>query len=150
MALATLTVKVEGNPYMDGSIDPFRVICDWKSTDGGAVSKAICSTYAAQKEYGNFGPLPTKIRGILRQAQTSPGLLGVPATEPPTAAYDITILDALGLDVMAGKLADRSATASEIVASGDVYIDSELTLTIASAGNETHGRIILTFDPMEP
>jgi len=146
MADATLEVKVEGNPFMDGTAR-FKIIGDWLSATGGTVSLAIASTYAAQKPYGDFGPLPAKILGRLVSIETIPGALGVPATDPPTAAYDITLLDAYGYDVAGGLLADRSATAAEkIVPTGDLIIDSELTLTIAAAGDANKGRIIMEFE----
>jgi len=152
MSASTLTVKVEGNPFMDGYKDSFKVILDWKSEGGGAgsVSKAICSTYAAQKTFGDFSALPKKIRGIFQSFETIPGLLGDKTTTCPTDAYDITLLNAYGYDVMGGNGANRSSSVAQFVtATSDVNIDSDLTLTIAAAGDDKTGRIILYFKPLE-
>jgi len=72
-----------------------------------------------------------------------------PDTTAPTAAYDITITDAYGADIMGGKLADRSATASEQVVPyiGALYgsrpIGGALTLNITNAGDSKKGSVIL-------
>ena len=146
--LATLTVTVEGNPQMDRT-EPYKVILDWLSTDLGVVSIAIASTYAAaQKAIGYARPQPSKLQGYIKGIETSPGTLGAPATNPPTALYDITLLDAYSYDVAGGSLADRSNTAAEeVIPTSPIPIDSELTLTIAAAGNAKHGRMILFIDP---
>lgn len=56
-----------------------------------------------------------------------------PGTTNPTAAYDIVINNADGLDLMGGALADRSATAAEAAFSNSTTgaIDSALTLGIS-------------------
>jgi len=64
-----LTVKVEGNPFLDGCKDQAKIILDWQSAADGTVSLAICSTYSAQKPYGDFGPLPSKVRGKISAVQ---------------------------------------------------------------------------------
>ena len=49
--------------------------------------------------------------------RTIDGVVGVVETDPgstaPTAAYDITLKNSGGVDIMGGKLGDRSATATE-------------------------------------
>lgn len=143
---ATLTVKVEGNPYMDGT-GRFKIIGDWVSHTDGTVALGFASTYAAQKPYGDFGPLPKKIVGVLKSVETIPGALGVPATNPPTDQYDITLLDNYSYDVASGNLANRSATVAEkVFPTSDIIVDSDLTLTIANAGSGLKGRIILEFE----
>ena len=139
-----LIVTVEGNPFMDDR-DNYRIILDWTSAAAGTVSIAIASTFAAaQKAIGYALAQPSKIQGYLKSVETLPGLLGVAATDPPTASYDITLLDPYSYDVCGGDLADRSATAAEkIVPTSDIRLDSEITLTIASAGDDNHGRIIM-------
>jgi len=138
--LATLTVTMS-NPYGDMA-DPNKIVLDWKSTDLGVVSIAICSTFATAQ--GAMKVSPKKLRGFIRAIETIPGLLGDLTTTLPTTLYDITILDAYGLDVTAGVLADRSAAVAETeVPISPLYVDSELTLTIANAGNAKTGRIII-------
>jgi hypothetical protein len=149
MADDTLTVTVQKNPFMDGG--PFTVILDWMSDDAGAVSLAIASTYAAQLPFGPFGPKPGKVQGVLRSIETIPGLSGDLTTTLPTDQYDITILDKYGLDVLAGVGMNRDdGIAEKVVAgAGKIIVDSELTLTIAAAGDNTTGRVILEFEPLE-
>ena len=149
MSLATLTVTAQKNPSLDGSVGGnFSVTLDWLSTDGGAVSLAICSTYSAAQLAANpFSFQPAKILGVIRSIETIPGLLGAPATNPPTDLYDITLLDKYSLDIAGGQLADRSATvAQKVVPASKIIIDSEITLTIANAGNAKNGRIIMEFE----
>ena len=57
-----------------------------------------------------------------------------PGTTAPTANYDITLTDTDGVDIMAGDLADRSATVSEQedAAYGSRYVEGILTLTITN------------------
>ena len=76
----------------------------------------------------------------LVEAQTNPGATA------PQALYDITLTNADGIDLMGGKLANRSATASEAaapeVAAGVPWprpIDGALTLTIT--GNNVNSAI---------
>jgi hypothetical protein len=142
---ATLSVKVEGNPYMDGTAR-FKIIGDWVSHTDGAVALGIASTYAAQKPYGDT-ILPTKILGVLKSVETIPGALGVPATNPPTDQYDVTLVDNYGFDVAGGNLANRSNTVAEkVYPTSEIIVDSDLTLTIAAAGSGLKGRIILEFE----
>jgi len=56
----------------------------------------------------------------------------IPGTVNPTAAWDATLTDASGADLMGGALANRSASAAEIAHPATVAkaIDSTLTLTI--------------------
>ncbi len=60
------------------------------------------------------------IRGIIDQIITDPDTSVAPAIEDssgraPTTLYDITLTNTIGLDVAGGALANRSATATEIV-----------------------------------
>ena len=147
MSLASLTVTVHHNPFLDGRA-PARIILDWLATDGGAVSLRVCSTLSTANlslAGGNMAAIqPSKIRGILEKIETVPGLLGDLTTTLPTALYDITLLDAYGNDVADTTLMNRSGTVAEVVLYSHKYImDTDLTLTIANAGNATTGRIII-------
>lgn len=145
--LATLTVWTD-NAFMDGGMTAdYKIRLDWKSTDLGVVSLAIASTYAAaQLALGGLHIQPTLIRGRLVSIETIPGLLGDKLTTCPTTLYDITLLDPYALDIADGTLGDRSASlAEQVVFDTPIKIDSELTLTIAAAGDAKTGRMILHF-----
>lgn len=142
--LATLTVTMS-NPYGDMA-DPNKVILDWLSTDLGVVSIDICSTYATA--VGGMRVFPSKLQGFLRSIETAPGLYGDLATTVPTTLYDITLLDPYGYDIAGGVLADRSEAVAQVkIPTEPLYIDSEITLTIAAAGDAKTGRIILELVP---
>ena len=144
-----LTVTAEVNPFLDG-VEGARVVLDWVSANAGTVSLAIASTYATAvaARGGLGGPRPSKIRGKIVGFETAPGLNGDLTTALPTDAYDITLLDAYSLDVLDGVGANRSGTVSEAIYPNDpIPVDSELTLTIASAGDTKKGRIIMHLDP---
>ena len=143
----SLVVTVNHNPYLDGR-DPANIVLDWVSAGDGTVSLPISITLAAANlaaAGGNTAVLqPTKLRGVLHKIETIPGLKGDKATDTPTALYDITLLDAYGLDVADGTIINRSATVAEVVVYSQKYIlDTELTLTIANAGDTKKGRIII-------
>lgn len=87
--------------------------------------------------------ITTAIKGLhLVEVRTNPGATA------PQAAYDIVLNDADGIDLMGGKLADRSATASEAAAPAiatGVYwpraIDGALTLVITN--NNVNSAVIV-------
>jgi hypothetical protein len=140
----TLTMS---NPFAQGGDN--KVVADWTATAGGAVSVALCSTFAAAQlsTYKYASPQPSKFRGKLVKAETAPGASGDLATTLPTAAYDITLLDAYSQDIASGYLEDRSGTVAEQwVPIQPVSVDDDITLTIANAGASTKGRIILHFE----
>ena len=71
-----------------------------------------------------------------------------PGATAPQAAYDITLTDSDGIDLMGGRMADRSATASEAavpeIASGVPWprpVDGALTLTITN--NNVNSAIVV-------
>jgi hypothetical protein len=144
---AALTVSTD-NEYFNPKLSVLKscvVTLDWTSTDLGVVSLGIVSTYnTAVTASGHHHPYVTGIKGRISAIETIPGLLGIPATDPPTNLYDITLLDAYGYDVADGNLGDRSSTvAQKLVFDTPVPVDGELTLTIAAAGNALHGRVII-------
>lgn len=145
-ALSVTTNNKWMSPHDDHVNSPCIITLDWTSTDLGAVSLGICSTYnAAWLAAGKQLPYVAAINGRISSIETIPGLLGVPATDPPTNLYDITLLDAYGYDVADGNLGDLSSSlAKTLVFDTPIPINSELTLTISAAGNALHGRIIIT------
>ena len=73
-----------------------------------------------------------------------------PGTTAPTGAYDVTLLDSDGMDVMGGQLADLSATvtAQFVPAIGSVYgtrfVRGPLTMTLSgNSVNSANGEIII-------
>jgi len=62
----------------------------------------------------------------ITKAQTNPG------STPPTAAYDITLVDADGSDILDGELLDRSASLTEIAVVAVQIPSGGLTFTIAN------------------
>jgi hypothetical protein len=148
----SLTVTANHNPFLDGRA-PTQIVLDWIAAVDGTVSTAMCATYAAKNlsdAGGNTSALqPAKVRGIIQSIQTAPGLNGDLTTSLPTA-YDLTLLDKYGYDVAETKLMGRSAAVSENVEyPHKKVIDSELTVTIANAGNGTKGRIIINLSESE-
>lgn len=140
----SLTVTINGNQFLNGLHDRAEIILDWVSAAGGTVSQAIATVYSAAQDAVGQRVKPTKIRGNILSIETIPGLLGDLTTDLPTAAYDITLLNVYSIDVVAGALANRSGTAGEkLVCSSPIPIDSEITLTIAAAGDTKKGRIII-------
>lgn len=119
-ALAAGTVTVSEETV--GSVK--KVVFTWTSSAGGAADAT--TTYA----YNG---------AILR-------LITIPDSgTAPTALYDITVVDEDGVDVLAGAGADRSATATEQVATTSlgVVANDKLTLHITNAGNANKGTTIV-------
>jgi hypothetical protein len=112
-----------------------KYIIDWLSDGSGVVT----ATFAAL----GLG----KVSGWLKSIEAIPGALGIPATNPPSDDYDITLTNVYGFDIAEGTLADRSNTVAEKVTpnSEAAYLDEELTLNISGAGASNQGRLILVF-----
>jgi hypothetical protein len=141
-----LVVTVNHNPFLDGRM-PEIVILDWTADASGNVALPVASTYAKQllAAAGNNPSVvqPVKVRGELALIETIPGALGVPATNPPTAAYNATITDKYACDITQGVLTGISdSAAQQFLPKPTIQIDSELTLNISGAGANRQGRII--------
>jgi hypothetical protein len=103
-----------------------RVKFTWTCSSAGAYSEA--STY--------------RYNGKVLQLISTPGT----SDDAPTTLYDIYVYDTDSVDILGGKGADRSATATEYVDSsaGLGYVKSStLTLTIANAGDVATGSVWL-------
>jgi hypothetical protein len=103
-----------------------QIIWDWKSTDLGGVTSATSNCYTGR---------------LLYVAQI-PGLVA----EQPTDQYDVTVTDANGVDILVGLGADLTNVANTYKSDVDglgCVVESKLTLTIAAAGDEKHGKTIL-------
>ena len=150
----SIVVTADENPFLDGRT-PVKITVDWVSATGGTVSLGIAAALAAANlAASGKNPAsiqPSKIRGDLRMIETIPGASGDKTTLLPTS-YGLSLLDAYGLNVAAqvGTLTGRSASIAEaVLATKEVPVDSELTFTIASAGDGKAGRAILHFKESE-
>jgi len=82
------------------------------------------------------------INGWVTDVVTDPGATA------PQALYDVTLTDKYGVDISAGDLADRSATASEHVQIGGYPVYGPLTLNITSNNvNAAVGTVAIFFVP---
>lgn len=103
-----------------------RIMWDWLSTDAGVVTSQTTFGYD----------------GLLERVVFDPD----PAPTQPTAAYDVTITDDDGNDVLADLGADLSNSATVVKTHADgltAVAGSKLTLNVANAGNATGGVIIV-------
>jgi hypothetical protein len=106
--------------------DVHKIKWTWKSATGGAVSSATTNRYTGQ----------------LLEVVFDPDAAGT----QPTDAYDVTILDGDGVDVLNGNGANLSNAANVMKVQSDglgCVESSTLTLTIANAGDEKGGVAIL-------
>lgn len=133
--MAGTITAVEANVISLG--DSMREITiDWTSDSNGDVKDADGKIADALSK--------SKIEGYIVAVETIPGENGDRTADLPTDLYDVTILDKYGFDIMAGNLANRSGTVAERVdADQTLIVNSELTLTISSAGDTKQGRIII-------
>jgi len=98
-------------------------------------------SYTTHASAGTFTcALNSDITGWLMKVQTDPGATA------PTTLYDITITDDNGEDVMAGALADRSATVTESVR---VTVENygALSVNVTNAGNSKTSEILIYYLP---
>ncbi len=88
------------------------------------------------------------ITGWIHEIETDPD-----GSTAPTPSYDITLVNANGRDVAGGALANRSATATEIVKPVVNSIQQEaisqgpLTITITAAGDTKKGEVLIYYEP---
>lgn len=121
----------------DGLIN--RIEFAWVSHTDGTV--AISSADAT----GNSGP----VNGTILRVTTNPG------GTAPTDNYDVTLTDEDGVDVLAGRGADRDTANSETFTPGVAFSDGtttsvvpvvvagNLTLNVTNAGSGKQGSVIL-------
>jgi hypothetical protein len=105
---------------------------DWLSTDGGVVSSATLKQYTG---------------AIVRVVFESDS-----GDTQPTDAYDVTILDSDGIDVLQGEGANinRAAPVQKTFSDKQMWVaNTTLTLTIAAAGDAKGGEVHLYVLPMK-
>ncbi len=125
-----ITSQVVGD--LDANAGTLRLRVGWTSGTGGSVGVVSEALSAATM---------LRIKGkVLLHFQTNPGATA------PTTLYDLTMLDADGIDVLGGAGGDRSATVSEgTVPLINQIMDTALTFTIANAGDTKDGEAIFYF-----
>jgi hypothetical protein len=109
-----------------------RVKWAWTCSSAGAADDSTTAVY----------------NGVLMRFVTVPGT----SSDAPTAAYDVTIKDADGIDLLNGLGADRSATATEQKVLSDglcVMQSSTLTLGVTNAGDVKKGTVYLYILPID-
>lgn len=107
---------------------------DWVSSAGGAATI----------------PSGVAVSGAIARVVFVPS-----ASAVPTAAYDVTLTDADGIDVLAGQGANLSESAASSVCPGTplrdgtttsvlvTIVDSVLTLNVTNAGNAKAGKVVV-------
>lgn len=125
MAVGTTTVTYNGTR-------PKKVTFTWTASAGGAVS----------------GTLSALVRGVIKRVVFAPGSGGT----QPDNLYDVTLLDATGVDVLAGRGANLSNSAASqavpLIGDGtttdrEVAINDTLELQVANAGNAKTGVVYI-------
>lgn len=141
----TVTVDIDNPKYISEGYKrfPCKITIDWISDGDGDATGNVAALFTASKK--DYEPSLTAIKGLVRSTQTIPGLNGDLTTALPSNAYDLTITDAYGEDILNGAGADRSGTASQVILQGTLnrLIDSELAIAISNAGDTKKGRIII-------
>lgn len=127
MTAQVVTLTESENRY------PIRKIkWDWLSTDAGAVSSSTLQQYTG---------------AIVKVVFKSDA-----GGTQPTDAYDVTILDSDGFDVLNGEGANINRAAPVIKTNLDVsmfVMGTTLTLTIAAAGDAKGGEVYLYVVPWD-
>ena len=105
---------------------------------GAEVYTIINITWTSDDTDGSVSATGLDFDGEILQLNTNPG------SGPPSPNYDITILDADAVDVLANDGANRHTTDSQaapitIAAATHPYSFGAHTFTIAAAGNSTNG-----------
>lgn len=122
-----------------------QMVVDWKAhTDGAVASTGLAAKANAYNDRMSFNK--DAFKGEIVAIETIPGNSGDLATNLPTDAYDVTINDAYGRDILDGTGANRSGTVAEtIVFATPLPVDFDLNLVVAAAGSGGEGRIVITF-----
>lgn len=103
-----------------------KVVFDWTSSAGGAADATTEQFHTGRIIYA-------------AQLPDSGG-------DQPTDQYDVTVVDADGVDVLKGLGANLSNAAGTYKADSDglgAVVESQLTLAVTNAGNAKGGKVIL-------
>ncbi len=78
------------------------------------------------------------MEGAIVRVVTNPGATA------PTADYDITFVDANGVDIMSGTLADRhTSTSEQVIPATPPFHTPSFTFTLANAGDTKDGVCVI-------
>ena len=115
----------------NGDVRYLRFEYPWTSDSSGDVSLEALIPFGAK----------------IKSFQTIPGANGDLATNLPTNAYDVTLLDSFGEDIMASNTLNRSGTVAETYyALTDIVLSGDLTLVVANAGDTKEGLCIAIYE----
>lgn len=117
----------------DNSSGIQKIKWDWASSSAGAVSEQTAQYY----------------NGQIMRVVLSPDSA---TTTQPTDAYDVTILDSDGYDVLGGLGANLTNAATVYKTQGDglgCVQSTQLTLTVANAGDTKGGIVVLYLIPIQ-
>ena len=148
-----LVVTPVNNPFLDANI-PYSLVLDWTAAGAGTVSLGVVAKYVTQLALLSANPIvPIMVQGRLRSVETIPGANGDLTTNLPTGAYNLTLLDKYGFDILNGSATGtnaRSATVAEKILpiASTIILNSEITLTIDSAGDGAKGRIVIELEDL--
>ena len=130
-----MTIDNQTIRWLDPNARTLKLTVNWTSDGSGDVSEAISAAN-----------MKIIIGKNLAHFVTDPG------SPAPTDNYDLTLLDAYGVDILGGEGVNRDTANSEqgipAIKSGiygDRIIDTALTFTIAGAGDSAQGIVILYF-----
>lgn len=125
--MAGTATVTERNAYMSREQGTVKMIkFDWASDTTETVSQVTSYTY----------------NGAILFVATVPDGGGT----APTTLYDVALNNSDGIDVLGGKAANRSATATEYLNYGSglgAVADGPLTLTVAAAGENKGGLVYI-------
>jgi len=110
---------------------------------GGAVKETRLAWTSDASGDVSGTPTENDINGVLLNVKFVPGSSG----DQPSDNYDVTLLDADGIDVLDGLGADLSNAAGSIITplagDGMVHVRSTLNLVVANAGDTKSGEIVI-------
>ncbi len=133
---------------------PQQILVDQSSCAGHAadnIKKTITISWRGDLADGTIPATPIPSTGVLGWYLYT--VETVPGSTAPTSGYGITIKNSHGIDLMDGNLANRSASAAQLVNAGAGAFGYPLVmgdLTFAITGNSVQnstGTVILTFLP---
>ncbi len=102
---------------------------------GGGLTK-ITLTWTSDSS--GDATLVFQMQGAIVRMATNPG------STAPTDDYDITLVDADGIDLLAGEGADRDTTVSEqVIPTNTPFHYGDVTFTVANAGDTKDGVCVL-------
>jgi hypothetical protein len=110
-----------------------KIIVDWTSDASGDVVSD-----------------PIDAIGFVYEIERVPGALGIPATNPPTASYNLWIKDPYGYNLFDPATNGSATDAQRDLSEVPMWVDDYMTINITAAGNAKQGRLIIWIDRTTP